>query len=87
MLRENFLFALLFKNLITRGGDFSTRYAREKAAMQQYICTGGCRGESSSPGMCQAEDCKKEGDPLMPCDCGDSTHHNIPKEEGEKEVE
>jgi len=54
--------------------------------MQHYICTGGCGGESSNLIVCQAEGCKKEGEPLTPCDCGDSVHHHH-SEEKEKENE
>ncbi|MDP3661287.1 MAG: hypothetical protein Q8R17_00295 [bacterium] len=55
--------------------------------MQHYICTGECHGESSNPGVCQVEDCKKEGEPLTPCNCPDSTHHNPAPQEGEKDGE
>lgn len=42
--------------------------------MQHYICTGGCDGEASAPGVCQAEECKKEGEPLLSCNCADGQH-------------
>ncbi|MBM3257160.1 MAG: hypothetical protein FJY98_02415 [Candidatus Liptonbacteria bacterium] len=29
-----------------------------------FVCTGGCKGSSSTPGTCQAEDCAKKGHPL-----------------------
>lgn len=53
--------------------------------MKHYICTGGCEGQSSAPGVCQAEDCKKEGEPLIPCVCEDGVHEEAEKEEGEEE--
>ncbi len=53
--------------------------------MTHYICTGGCDGGSDLPGLCQAEDCAKEGQPLVPCDCADGAHQK--KEEGETESE
>ncbi len=50
--------------------------------MKHYICTGGCEGESPKPGVCQAEGCTKEGEPLIPCDCTDGAHTPPePKEE------
>jgi len=42
--------------------------------MQHYVCTGGCDGESSEPGVCQAEMCSKEGKPLTSCSCEDGLH-------------
>jgi len=38
---------------------------RRRAA--HYICTGGCGGVSSKPGVCQAEGCKKKKMPLEEC--------------------
>ena len=56
--------------------------------MKHYICTGGCGGESAAAGVCQAEACKKEGEPLLVCDCPDSTHAGIAKKnEEQKETE
>lgn len=49
--------------------------------MQHFICTGGCDGEASAPGMCQAEECKKEGEQLTPCDCEDGSHSEKTQEE------
>jgi len=52
--------------------------------MAHYICTGGCDGESSTPGVCQAEGCAKEGEPLTECACEDSLHEETkPKEDEE----
>ena len=42
--------------------------------MTHYICTGGCEGESNTPGVCQAEECKKEGEPLLECVCENGAH-------------
>lgn len=53
--------------------------------MQHFICAGGCDGESSTPGVCQAEDCKKEGEPLTPCDCEDGLHGEVLEKEDEDE--
>lgn len=43
--------------------------------MEHYICKGGCRGVSSWPGICQAEDCPKKGEPLEKCVCEDEKHY------------
>lgn len=50
--------------------------------MRHYICTGGCGGEASTPGVCETEECQKEGETLTPCDCEDGAHANTEKEEG-----
>lgn len=39
-----------------------------------YICTGGCNGVSEKPGVCEAEDCPKKGQPLNECLCEDNRH-------------
>ena len=43
-------------------------------SMPHYICSGGCRGESNEPGVCQAEDCLRHSMPLEECDCQDGKH-------------
>ena len=53
--------------------------------MRHYICTGGCGGESSNPSVCQAEECKKEGEQLAPCDCADGLHKEVGEEESRLE--
>ena len=59
--------------------------------MNHYVCTGGCDGQSSTPGICQAEGCKKEGEPLVECSCTDGMHehanhkHELGEEENETE--
>ncbi|MEK7643000.1 MAG: hypothetical protein AAB372_00925 [Patescibacteria group bacterium] len=40
-----------------------------------YICTGGCRGESEKPGVCQATHCPKHGLPLTECRCTGGKHN------------
>lgn len=52
--------------------------------MKHFICTGGCEGESSTPGVCQAEGCVKEGEPLIECNCEDGLHREA--DEDEKDV-
>jgi len=42
--------------------------------MNHYICTGGCEGESATPGVCQTDDCPKKGQPLTECECTDGAH-------------
>ncbi len=49
------------------------------------ICTGECEGESATPGVCQDENCAKEGEQLTPCDCTDGAHKS--KEQDEEESE
>lgn len=39
-----------------------------------YICTGGCKGVSHQPGVCAAEGCPKQGQPLEACNCADNNH-------------
>lgn len=53
--------------------------------MQHFICTGGCDGESETVGVCQAESCKKEGEPLTPCNCEDGKHEEALEKEDEDE--
>ncbi len=50
--------------------------------MSHYICLGGCRGISETPGVCQAGDCPRHGKPLLECDCVNGAHQGylgIPK--------
>lgn len=42
--------------------------------MTHYICPGGCGGEAENPGVCQAQDCLREGMPLEACECQDGKH-------------
>ena len=42
-----------------------------------YICTGGCKGVSSVPGVCGAEGCTKHNHPLVECNCTDGNHTEI----------
>lgn len=58
--------------------------------MKHYICTGGCEAVSSKPGICEAEDCVKNGEPFEECDCADGLHGGAFAEtadEGETEEE
>ena len=52
--------------------------------MAHYICTGGCKGESSKPGACQAIDCPKEGQPLDECACVDGKHGRDSEDKAEQ---
>jgi len=52
--------------------------------MKHFICTGGCEGESSIPGVCQAEECKKEGEPLIACNCENSLHEEAEDKQKEE---
>ncbi len=51
--------------------------------MAHYVCTGECGGAADRPGMCQAEDCSKEGQPLTPCSCEDGMHDDVEKNDEE----
>ena len=43
--------------------------------MEHYICTGGCGAVVERPGVCQAMNCPKHGQPLNPCNCTDNKHY------------
>lgn len=49
---------------------------------KHYICTGGCKGESETPGVCQTAGCPKEGQPLTECGCEDRMHGGAFEEVG-----
>lgn len=57
---------------------------------EHYICDGGCKGVSEQPGVCQDENCPKNGQPLSECDCADMNHHGAfeepPKDEKPENV-
>ena len=54
--------------------------------MKHNICTGGCEGVSDKPGVCQAKDCPKHGQPLEECNCADGKHEkNSDPEEAKTE--
>jgi hypothetical protein len=57
--------------------------------MGHYICTGGCKGESDTAGLCQAAFCAKFAEPLENCNCTDWKHFAAfdNKEIGEEEYE
>lgn len=42
---------------------------------KHYVCTGGCKGVSDKPGVCQMEDCARYNEALEECDCTDGTHY------------
>ena len=50
---------------------------------QHYICTGGCKGVSDKPGVCQAEGCPDYQKPLKECNCEDGLHGQTDKQEEE----
>ena len=39
-----------------------------------YICTGGCKGVTEHPDVCQAVNCSLHGQPLEECNCEDGLH-------------
>lgn len=41
---------------------------------EHFYCQGSCGGVSETPGLCQAEDCQKEGEELTSCSCESETH-------------
>jgi len=49
--------------------------------MAHYICTGGCKGVSDKPGVCQTEECSKFGQQLFECMCTDGEHSNMADED------
>ncbi|OGI98616.1 hypothetical protein A3H53_01205 [Candidatus Nomurabacteria bacterium RIFCSPLOWO2_02_FULL_40_10] len=49
--------------------------------MSHYICTGGCKGESVNPGVCQTSTCLDYTQPLKECDCEDGKHYGSFEEE------
>ncbi|MBI3335568.1 MAG: hypothetical protein HY001_03665 [Candidatus Portnoybacteria bacterium] len=50
-----------------------------------YICTGGCKGMSDTPGTCQAQDCPKYQMPLEECDCANGKHYGKLEDEGKEQ--
>jgi len=44
--------------------------------MIHYVCTGSCGGESKTAGVCEAQFCTKEEQPLVECSCEDGLHKN-----------
>ncbi|MCH8748893.1 YwbE family protein [Patescibacteria group bacterium] len=57
------------KQVIVEGG--------ESKNMPHYICTGGCEGVSDTPGVCQADDCRKHQHSLQECSCADDKHTEV----------
>ena len=48
-----------------------------KTGKEHYVCTGGCKGVSETPGVCQASGCTKHNQELIVCDCGDDLHNGF----------
>lgn len=44
---------------------------------KHYICTGGCKGVSNNPGVCQAETCIDHNHDLKECMCTDGMHNDF----------
>jgi len=42
--------------------------------MTHYVCTGGCGGVATEPGVCQTNGCPKHQHPLIICHCEDGLH-------------
>ena len=55
--------------------------------MMHYICTGECGGVADKPGICQAENCPKSGEPLEECECTDGQHDGRMENDSEEEEE
>ena len=53
--------------------------------MQHYICTGSCKGEARSEGICEAEFCSKESQPLAVCSCEDGLHEGAGEKSDDSE--
>ena len=49
----------------------------EKKQPKHYICLGGCRGVSKTPGVCQTPDCVNHNHQLVECYCSDGLHNNF----------
>lgn len=44
---------------------------------KHYVCTGGCKGVSTNPGVCGAENCASHNHDLVECMCADSMHNDF----------
>lgn len=49
----------------------------QKEQEEHYVCLGGCRGVSETPGVCQAQDCAHHNHELVRCACVDGRHHDF----------
>ena len=47
---------------------------------KHYICLGGCKGVSETPGVCQTLDCANHKHELVPCECADGRHCDFAEE-------
>jgi hypothetical protein len=50
-----------------------------------YVCIGTCHGLALEPGLCVEEDCTKQGEDLIECDCTDGAHDELSEEAEESE--
>ncbi len=55
----------------------ASREAVYNFGMTHYVCGGNCGGEGSRPGVCQAEGCSHEDQPLVECNCEDGIHRDV----------
>ena len=69
---KKWFIALLIINTL---GILEILYIYTFSKNKHFICTGGCKGVSDKPGVCQAENCPKHRHPLEPCDCKDGKHY------------
>ncbi|OGI61172.1 hypothetical protein A2645_02200 [Candidatus Nomurabacteria bacterium RIFCSPHIGHO2_01_FULL_39_9] len=44
---------------------------------KHYICTGGCKAVSETPGVCGALDCSGRGHEFVECNCIDGKHYDF----------
>jgi len=42
-----------------------------------FVCTGGCKFVSTSPGKCPTRGCVRARNPLSECNCQDGKHGNL----------
>ena len=54
---------------------------------KHYVCLGGCGTVSDYPGTCEAEACKNETLPLVPCTCEDEQHADAGKSDSDEDPE
>lgn len=54
---------------------------------KHYVCQGGCGNVSDYAGTCNAEACKNETLPLVPCTCENDLHIDAGKKEDGEDME
>lgn len=64
--RENDLKWFIALLIINTAGILEILYIYVFGKNKHFICTGGCKGVSDKPGVCQAKNCPKYGYPLTP---------------------